>query len=147
MREKRVEPVAAAGCGAAAELESLLADYERTHEAWRSHLDKLRREFDQLERQRRTILAAAVHCATVRDAWNGSPGREVLLKLPSVLAAYERNLLQWALLTTRGNQKQAAALLGIRGTTLHEKMKRLGLRHRPHGATRHGLGGLREVSN
>jgi two-component system response regulator PilR (NtrC family) len=41
---------------------------------------------------------------------------------------YERNLIVNALSAAGGHQRRAAAALGIRPTTLNEKMKRLGLR-------------------
>ena len=41
---------------------------------------------------------------------------------------YERNLIVNALAAAGGHQRRAAASLGIRPTTLNEKMKRLGLR-------------------
>lgn len=41
--------------------------------------------------------------------------------------AYERALIEGALATTGGNQRQAAFRLGVLPTTLHEKMKRLGM--------------------
>ncbi|HEY7512370.1 MAG TPA: helix-turn-helix domain-containing protein [Vicinamibacteria bacterium] len=41
---------------------------------------------------------------------------------------YERNLIQNALAVAGGHQRRAARALGIRPTTLNEKMKRLGLR-------------------
>jgi DNA-binding NtrC family response regulator len=40
---------------------------------------------------------------------------------------YERALISEALAATRGNQRQAAFQLGVLPTTLHEKMKRLGM--------------------
>ncbi|HEY6549123.1 MAG TPA: helix-turn-helix domain-containing protein [Vicinamibacteria bacterium] len=40
---------------------------------------------------------------------------------------YERGLINEALAATRGNQRQAAFQLGVLPTTLHEKMKRLGM--------------------
>jgi DNA-binding NtrC family response regulator len=43
------------------------------------------------------------------------------------LEAYERSLIQAALHSTAGNQRQAAFRLGVLPTTLHEKMKRLGM--------------------
>jgi DNA-binding NtrC family response regulator len=51
--------------------------------------------------------------------------------LKSRLEAYERELIESALAATSGNQRRAAANLGLLPTTLHEKMKRLGLRPRP----------------
>ena len=41
--------------------------------------------------------------------------------------AYERSLIVEALAATGGNQRRAAARLELLPTTLHEKMKRLGL--------------------
>ncbi len=51
-----------------------------------------------------------------------------LIDLKSRLLAYERDLITAALTATGGNQRRAAQRLGILPTTLHEKMKRLGLR-------------------
>jgi DNA-binding NtrC family response regulator len=51
--------------------------------------------------------------------------------LKSLLEAYERQLIQSALAASAGNQRRAAASLGVLPTTLHEKMKRLGLLRRP----------------
>jgi DNA-binding NtrC family response regulator len=48
--------------------------------------------------------------------------------LRTLLASYERQLIQAALAATAGNQRRAARALGLLPTTLHEKMKRLGLR-------------------
>jgi DNA-binding NtrC family response regulator len=47
--------------------------------------------------------------------------------LKDLVDAYERQLIESALRTTAGNQRRAAAQLGLLPTTLHEKMKRLGL--------------------
>jgi DNA-binding NtrC family response regulator len=55
-----------------------------------------------------------------------APERSIDLK--SRLLAYERELITAALAESRGNQRRAANKLGILPTTLHEKMKRLGLR-------------------
>lgn len=51
--------------------------------------------------------------------------------LKALLDEYERQLIQAALIATRGNQRRAAQSLGLLPTTLHEKMKRLGLVRRP----------------
>jgi DNA-binding NtrC family response regulator len=58
----------------------------------------------------------------------------VRLGLKALLSAYERQLILMALAAAAGNQRRAAASLGVLPTTLHEKMKRLGL-VRPPGAT------------
>jgi len=47
--------------------------------------------------------------------------------LKALLDSYERQLIQTALSAAAGHQRRAAALLGLLPTTLHEKMKRLGL--------------------
>jgi DNA-binding NtrC family response regulator len=44
--------------------------------------------------------------------------------------AYERHVIEDALRGARGNQRRAALSLGVLPTTLHEKMKRLGLLRR-----------------
>jgi len=51
--------------------------------------------------------------------------------LRSRVRAYERGLILAALEATGGNQRQAAARLGLLATTFHEKLKRYGLRPRP----------------
>jgi DNA-binding NtrC family response regulator len=58
----------------------------------------------------------------------GALAPEVRVDLKSRLVAYERELITAALAESRGNQRRAAHRLGILPTTLHEKMKRLGLR-------------------
>jgi DNA-binding NtrC family response regulator len=50
--------------------------------------------------------------------------------LKSMLDEYERTLILQALSAAAGHQRRAAAVLGILPTTLHEKMKRLGIRTR-----------------
>jgi DNA-binding NtrC family response regulator len=47
--------------------------------------------------------------------------------LKDMVRAYERELIESALSAASGNQRRAAASLGLLPTTLHEKMKRLGL--------------------
>jgi len=51
--------------------------------------------------------------------------------LKTLVDAYERRIIEEALLRTGGNQRRAARALGVLPTTLHEKMKRLGLIRRP----------------
>ncbi len=66
-------------------------------------------------------------------AMSGQPengGNQTHLK--DLLEAYERRLIVDALAASGGHQRRTAARLGILPTTLHEKMKRLGLlRRRP----------------
>ena len=60
---------------------------------------------------------------------SAEPGRTSThgASLKALLDAYERQLIETALMATSGNQRRAAASLGLLPTTLHEKMKRLGL--------------------
>lgn len=63
---------------------------------------------------------------------NESWTREVPpMNLKAMLDAYERQIIESALAAAAGNQRRAAASLGLLPTTLHEKMKRLGLLRRP----------------
>jgi DNA-binding NtrC family response regulator len=50
--------------------------------------------------------------------------------LKDLVDAYERHVIEDALRVAGGNQRQAARALGVLPTTLHEKMKRLGLLRR-----------------
>jgi DNA-binding NtrC family response regulator len=50
--------------------------------------------------------------------------------LKDLLDTYERHIIEEALVASHGNQRRAARALGVLPTTLHEKMKRLGLRRR-----------------
>jgi DNA-binding NtrC family response regulator len=50
--------------------------------------------------------------------------------LKALLENYERRLIESALSAHHGNQRRAAQALGLLPTTLHEKLKRLGLRPR-----------------
>ncbi|MGE0451986.1 MAG: helix-turn-helix domain-containing protein [Vicinamibacteria bacterium] len=47
--------------------------------------------------------------------------------LKHMLSEYERTLIVQALVASNGHQRRAARALGILPTTLHEKMKRLGI--------------------
>jgi transcriptional regulator with GAF, ATPase, and Fis domain len=52
------------------------------------------------------------------------------MNLKTLVDDYERRLIESALTESAGNQRRAAAALGLLPTTLHEKMKRLGLLRR-----------------
>ena len=71
---------------------------------------------------------------------HGSESNRPTLK--SMVEAYERQLIEEALQATRGNQRRAAAKLGLLPTTLHEKMKRLGLRSARSAGDESDLSGL-----
>jgi DNA-binding NtrC family response regulator len=49
------------------------------------------------------------------------------IKLDSEMDAFEAALIRDALIKAKGNQRDAAKLLGIKPTTLNAKMKRLGI--------------------
>jgi DNA-binding NtrC family response regulator len=57
-----------------------------------------------------------------------SPIPRPQLNLKQLVETYERRLILEALERARGNQRRAAAELGVLPTTLNEKMRRLGLR-------------------
>jgi two-component system response regulator HydG len=65
------------------------------------------------------------------------------MTLRNLVDAYERRLIEEALRAEGGNQRRAARALGVLPTTLHEKMKRLGLirRAEPTGAVPMALAG------
>jgi DNA-binding NtrC family response regulator len=50
------------------------------------------------------------------------------IKLEREVDAFEASLIRDALIKSKGNQRDAAKLLGIKPTTLHAKIKRLGLK-------------------
>ncbi len=57
-----------------------------------------------------------------------SSGSRTTLK--TMLESYEREIIEGALEAAIGNQRRAARALGVLPTTLHEKMKRLGILNR-----------------
>ena len=59
------------------------------------------------------------------------------MNLKALVDDYEKRLIESALVESAGNQRRAAAALGLLPTTLHEKMKRLGLLRR--GASQEDL--------
>jgi DNA-binding NtrC family response regulator len=65
---------------------------------------------------------------TMHEEFGAFSRSDEQVDLKSRLLAYERGLISAALAESRGNQRRAARQLGILPTTLHEKMKRLGLR-------------------
>jgi DNA-binding NtrC family response regulator len=63
----------------------------------------------------------------MNDAWTRETSPTTLKEM---LDAYERRIIEGALAASAGNQRRAASSLGLLPTTLHEKMKRLGLLRR-----------------
>ena len=49
------------------------------------------------------------------------------IDLSAEVQRFELGLIRWALIRTEWRQRRAADILGIKPTTLHEKMKRYGL--------------------
>jgi two-component system response regulator HydG len=66
--------------------------------------------------------------------------------LKALLEAYERSLIVEALAASGGHQRRTAARLGVLPTTLHEKMKRLGLLRRPASESDPAPGGSMRAS-
>jgi DNA-binding NtrC family response regulator len=64
--------------------------------------------------------------------------------LKTLMDRYERELIVAALRASGGHQRRAAACLGVLPTTLHEKMKRLGLIPRKQDDDRPAVGPDRE---
>jgi DNA-binding NtrC family response regulator len=54
--------------------------------------------------------------------------------LKDLVEEYEKGVIAQALRAANGNQRRAARALGVLPTTLHEKMKRLGLLRRVEAA-------------
>jgi len=71
-------------------------------------------------------------------------GVTVRTGLKALMEDYERSLIVEALQASGGHQRRTAARLGILPTTLHEKMKRLGLL-RPRRQEVHVVTGLEAV--
>jgi two-component system response regulator HydG len=65
------------------------------------------------------------------------------MTLKTMVETYERRIIEDALRAAGGNQRRAARNLGVLPTTLHEKMKRMGLlpRHSPATAAPMSLAG------
>lgn len=55
-----------------------------------------------------------------------APGHQPGLSLKEQLRRFEIEMIRKALIHTRGHQSRAARLLGVKVTTLHEKIKRYG---------------------
>jgi DNA-binding NtrC family response regulator len=103
---------------------------ESEHEPapWRGALERLVDQVADLEARQADFRIAIRQILMVVP---GNPPEPVAplspTSLASLLLAYERSLVLWALAKSGGHQRDAARLLGIRPTTLNEKMKRLGL--------------------
>lgn len=75
---------------------------------------------------------------------NVEPNGMTAISLDDKLRDVERTLISWALRSTRGNKSRAAALLGIKRSTLGDRINRCGLGRTPveSGAGRHETSSL-----
>jgi DNA-binding NtrC family response regulator len=78
--------------------------------------------------ERETASDGQGHSGGAVSASSNTPLR---VDLRARVRAYERGLLLSALEAAGGNQRRAAAALGLLPTTFHEKLKRHGIRARP----------------
>jgi len=73
------------------------------------------------------VLANSILIEVASLAQNTDVTTQVNVDLTGEVQRYEADLIRCALTRTGGRQRRAAALLGIKPTTLHEKMKRYGM--------------------
>ncbi len=73
------------------------------------------------------ILAHNILAEISSLSQNSEIATQANVDLTSEVQRYEIDLIRCALTRTGGRQRRAAALLGVKPTTLHEKMKRYGL--------------------
>lgn len=77
---------------------------------------------DSLREAALTLLREVESLASQQESQNHQPRG-----LQEEVQRYESELIRHALQRTRGNQRRAAKLLGVKVTTLNCKIKRLGL--------------------
>jgi DNA-binding NtrC family response regulator len=77
---------------------------------------------DSLREAALTLLREVESLASQQEPQNDQPRG-----LQEEVQRYESELIRHALQRTRGNQRRAAKLLGVKVTTLNCKIKRLGL--------------------
>ena len=75
--------------------------------------------------------AAITLLREVESLASRQPHTDRNLGLQEEVQRYETELIRAALQRTRGNQRRAAQLLGVKVTTLNCKIKRLGIQHEP----------------
>jgi DNA-binding NtrC family response regulator len=73
------------------------------------------------------MLASSMLTEVVALEENRGAADEMTLDLPEEVRRLEIDLIRCALIRTGGRQRQAARLLNVKPTTLHEKMKRYGI--------------------
>ena len=74
------------------------------------------------------VLANSILAEVASLAQNTETPEQVNVDLAGEVQRYEADLIRSALIRTGGRQRRAAALLTIKPTTLHEKMKRYGMK-------------------
>jgi DNA-binding NtrC family response regulator len=74
----------------------------------------------------KTLVELVLHeLETLQEITNvGDRNGDEPVSLPDEIVEFEVRLIRNALIQTRGNQRSAAALLGIKHTTLHAKLRR-----------------------
>lgn len=98
----------------------LMQECVRRRAAWREALQQLLERAAELEAAEAAVLEAARR--RDRRERPEQPGLRALME------NFERRLIEWALTLADGQQNRAALALGLRATTLNEKMKRLRIR-------------------
>ena len=73
------------------------------------------------------VLANSILVEISSLVQNAGSSTQINVDLMGEVQRYETDMIRCALTRTGGKQRSAAALLGIKPTTLHEKMKRYGL--------------------
>jgi DNA-binding NtrC family response regulator len=104
----------------------LYGAYVRRCEAWGHQLGALLQERRALDLMAQDLVAAARSGGP-----NGEGDPAALPPLSELVESYERQLIRMALGACGGSQREAATALGLRPTTLNEKLKRFGLRTAP----------------
>jgi transcriptional regulator with GAF, ATPase, and Fis domain len=84
-----------------------------------------RHNLDNLREAALTVLKEVEQLASHQPEPDGNLG------LQEEVQRYERELIRSALQRTRGNQRRAAKLLGVKVTTLNCKIKRYGISVQP----------------
>lgn len=105
------------------------AEGRQPEEEWALGACGLLADLEEMQAQQAAFIAAARRIvATVSTEPPSGPRPAAGLDLAAAVSDYERSLVLWALARAGGQQLEAARLLGVRTSTLNEKMKRLAIR-------------------
>ena len=104
---------------------------QRERQAWETELGRLLAAYRSLEARHAELVRHVLELAAemgepLPPAPVGARADEPC-GFAERVTAYEKTLIAEALARADGCQRRAAALLGLQATTLHEKLKRLGL--------------------